>query len=234
MFDLFYKNPWKHWPNLSASDFRGMPIRCQEVVVVKLIGASKRTVGRNCRQCVFSSWIKIRKKSTGDVASVPGLSPRSSPLHLHAWVQSECGQWHGCLSVTVVCLPTRAWLKYECSMICSVVTCCVLMRWSNKKRDQMGRRTDRFSLKCFVTGFVINPSETTAHYHDRWRKEGSICCSECRNMLLGSASSQRDAVHGGPHNTFTFTLEKSELLLRSPQSLNCCLIILVVLTDWEK
>lgn len=107
-------------------------------------------------------------------------------------------------------------------MICSVVTHCVLMRWSRKKGDQMGRQTDRFSLKCFVTGFVINPSETTAHYQDRWRKEGSICCSECRNMLLGSASSQRDAVHGGPHNTsytkyvlyrnFTFTLEKSELL----------------------
>lgn len=46
----------------------------------------------------------------------------------------------------------------------------LLMRWSNKRQDQMGRQIDRFSLKCFVTGFIINPVETTAHYPDRWKK----------------------------------------------------------------
>lgn len=45
-------------------------------------------------------------------------------------------------------------------------------RWSNNTTEhQGGGQIDRSSLKCFVTGFVMNPPETTADYHDRWREK---------------------------------------------------------------
>lgn len=46
-----------------------------------------------------------------------------------------------------------------------------------RKRDKQqirkpGRQIDRFSLDCFVRGFIINPSETTADYPlDQTRNE---------------------------------------------------------------
>lgn len=40
--------------------------------------------------------------------------------------------------------------------------------------QKTSRQIDRFSLACFVRGFIINPSETTADYTlDQWRKEGA-------------------------------------------------------------
>lgn len=73
----------------------------------------------------------------------------------------------------------------------------------------MGRQIDRPSLKCFVTGFVINPSEITADYPDRWRKEGSIYSTECRNMFVGNVSSHREIC--------TWYKKKKEKTLRCPQ-----------------
>lgn len=54
------------------------------------------------------------------------------------------------------------------------------MRQRDKQLDQMSGQIDRFSINCFFTGFVINPSETAADYPpDRRRDEGSIW-TECR------------------------------------------------------
>lgn len=60
-----------------------------------------------------------------------------------------------------------------------------LMRWSKRWWDQMGKQIERSSLKCFVTGFVMNTLDTTAHYPERWRKEGSVYSTECRNVCVG-------------------------------------------------
>lgn len=66
----------KNRPHLSASHFRGMPIRCQEVVVVKLIGAAKRRWAGIADNVSFPGELKLGGEKSN---TRRGLSPWSLP-----------------------------------------------------------------------------------------------------------------------------------------------------------